>query len=103
MDKLDTALKSHFAERHSIPAATRTALRDKLAQAAQKEKLPIVWLISPCMILASILILAVVDVLFGRSAAILLGTVYYLFVLLGGTTFFVILYHNLKFRKVTLT
>jgi len=81
---LDAELKSYFSQKEDVPPEVRIALHVKLRTAQTNDKLPWAWVIAHCMIVAAILIIGIVDMFFGRAAAVILGVVYYGITLMGG-------------------
>jgi sterol desaturase/sphingolipid hydroxylase (fatty acid hydroxylase superfamily) len=123
-NKLDEALKLHFAHKDNVPQETRNALRGKL-YAQEKEqrvkaafrrpilnqfskaqdKLSREWALALCavLVLAAILILAATDMLFGRMVMLFVLTVYYSVAATGGAIIIFVLLFNSgshKIRKV---
>jgi len=95
---LDTELKVYFSHKEDVPQEVRIALEAKLRAAQTNEKLPWVWLMAPCMLVVAVLMLGIIDMFVGRTAAVILGIAYYAITLMGGAVVVVTL---LTFKKAT--
>jgi len=90
-NKLDSALKLYFSQSEDAPDAVRAVLREKLYAAyTAQDRNWVLWLLPLSMLIASVLLLVVVNMLFGIVAAIVLGAGYYIMAMLGGAVIIVL-------------